>query len=102
MIVIFRVLVLAHSKVFGRSLIFSLKIVELLTCTTISSSGFEKRVNSPLNRSRTSPVAPLRCLAIITSAIPRRSFLYPLDKLCNPVWRIKKSPVGIAGRGFFY
>ena len=41
---------------------------------TMSSSGFENRVNSPLNRSNTSPTAPLRCLAITISAIPRKSF----------------------------
>lgn len=40
----------------------------------MSSSGFEKRQNSPLNRNNISPSAPLRCLAIITSAIPRISF----------------------------
>ena len=40
---------------------------------TISSSGLEKRVNSPLKRSNTSPTAPLRCLAITISAIPRKS-----------------------------
>ena len=38
------------------------------------SSGLANRVNSPRNLSSTSPVAPLRCLAMMICAMPRRSF----------------------------
>lgn len=37
----------------------------------VLSSGFSKRVNWPLKSILTIPVAPLRCLAMMTSAFPR-------------------------------
>ena len=41
--------------------------------THCDSSGSAKRAYSPLNCSNTSPTAPLRCFAMIISAMPRKS-----------------------------
>ena len=46
-----------------------------------SSSRFWKRTNSPRNLRRTSPTEPLRCLAMMISARPRRSLPFSSSKI---------------------